>query len=61
VTKVLGFCSRCGADLSQEDRFCRCCGNETYDANVVTLLKRTSARRSRRGTVEETDDSGFPL
>lgn len=61
MTKAFGFCSRCGADIADEDRICRCCGAETIDANFIALLKRTSARRTRRGSVEETDDPHFLL
>jgi len=56
------FCSRCGASLDEKDRSCACCGAEAVDANIVTVLKRTSARRSRRGRDEEPpEDNLFPL
>jgi uncharacterized membrane protein YvbJ len=57
--KSLEFCNHCGADLREGDRECRCCGAETYDANVVTLLKRTSTRRARRGRDEEPPEDTF--
>ena len=60
--KKRGFCSRCGADLNENDRECRCCGADACDANTVALLKRTSIRRLRRGRDEEPpEDTLVPL
>jgi hypothetical protein len=56
------FCSRCGCNLDGDERTCRCCGAETVDANVISLLKRISARRTRRGRDEDpAEDNFFPL
>jgi hypothetical protein len=62
VARTVGFCSRCACDLGAADRACPCCGADTVDANLVTLLKRTSARRTRhRGEGDGPDDILFPL
>jgi len=59
---MVGFCSHCAAEIGKDDRTCTCCGAETTDANLVTVLKRTSNRRSRvRGDDEGPDDILFPL
>jgi hypothetical protein len=62
VTRMIGFCSGCAAEIGTTDRTCPCCGADTIDANLVTVLKRTSTRRSRgRGGDEGPDDMLFPL
>lgn len=62
AAKTVGFCSRCGGDVDEGERSCACCGADTIDANLVTLLKRTSSRRSQRGREEDpVDDTRFPL
>jgi predicted amidophosphoribosyltransferase len=59
---MVGFCSRCGAAVEDIDGNCACCGAETVDVNLVTVLKRTSSRRSRRGSESDgTDEMMFPL
>jgi RNA polymerase subunit RPABC4/transcription elongation factor Spt4 len=56
------FCSRCGCNVDEDDRICRCCGADSVDANVISLLKRISARRSRRGRDEDAgEDDVIPL
>jgi uncharacterized membrane protein YvbJ len=62
VTPSVDFCNRCGTTIEEDERTCRCCGAETIDANTVMVLKRISARRSRRGREEDgADDNPFPL
>ena len=61
---IIGYCSRCGSELVEDDEVCRCCGTGSIDANTVMVLKRISARRSlrdRRADSEEADDTIFPL
>jgi hypothetical protein len=62
VQVFIGFCSRCGNELSDGDRECRACGAETIDANLIVVLKRISPRRLRRGRDDDgPDDMVFPL
>lgn len=63
MPRFIGFCSRCGYNVDDSDRVCRCCGAETLDANLVAVLKRTSARRSRadRNEPAPPEDNLFPL
>ena len=62
VSDVVGFCNACAAKLDASDRLCPCCGTDTAEANLVTVLKRTSARRARRRDGNDgSDDNLFPL
>jgi len=61
MTDAVAFCNRCGAALEPEDEVCRCCGEQTLEANVVTLLKRTSARRTRAGRERDAREDQLPL
>jgi uncharacterized protein YbcC (UPF0753/DUF2309 family) len=61
VQVSIGFCSRCGNQVSEGDLECRACGADTIEANVIVVLKRISARRSRRGHDDDADDRIFPL
>jgi uncharacterized membrane protein YvbJ len=56
VQVSIGFCSRCGNQLSEGERECPACGTDTVEANVIVVLKRVSARRSRRGRDDDGDD-----
>jgi hypothetical protein len=60
VAGSASFCTRCGGDIVSGDRTCRTCGADTIDANLVTLLKRTSARRSARDG-DRKEDRLFPF
>jgi predicted amidophosphoribosyltransferase len=60
--QIMAFCSRCGAKVEHEERFCRCCGAETTNANLIGMFKRASARRMRgERESEPPEDIQFPL
>jgi hypothetical protein len=62
VSRMIGFCSKCATEVEKDDGTCPCCGAETIEANLVTVLKRTSTRRSRRGLDPDgPDELVFPL